>query len=253
MAQLAHLNVLRKNTATAVTLYEHVIQVQMKTVSSNSPELLPSLDALAGLALEQKRTADAETLLHQTLSIREGSLGPMHPDVAKNLDSLGSLCVQQKKYAEAARIYERSIFLWMKALGGDNPELIGKYQKLAEVYAALNRPVDAEPLVQQVLAARESETVASLNTLASIFVLKENLSEAEPLYRLSLAILDKRGLLNTRRPLTGSDVNLDLLTQTAIEYVELLKKLRRKAEATKLEARIKQLTGKNYTAKKKAS
>jgi hypothetical protein len=43
------------------------------------------------------------------------------------------------------------------------------------------------------------------------------------------------------------------LTQTAIEYVELLKKLRRKAEATKLEARIKQLTGKNYTAKKKAS
>jgi hypothetical protein len=69
---------------------------------------------------------------------------------------------------------------------------------------------------------------------------------------LSLAILDKRGILNARRPVTP-DVNLDLLTQTASEYVELLKKLRRKAEAAKLEARIRQLTGKNSSAKKRPS
>ena len=121
------------------------------------------------------------------------------------------------------------------------------------MYAALNRPVDAEPLVQQVLTARENDTVASLNTLASIYVAKENLTEAEPLYKLSLAILDKRGILTAKRPVTTADVNLDLLTRTATNYVELLKKMRRKSEAGRLEARIRQITGKNTTAKKRAS
>ena len=108
----------------------------------------------------------------------------------------------------------------------------------------LNNVTGVTQLVQQVLTAREKETVASLNTLAAIYVAKDNFNEAEPLYRLSLAILDKRGLLNARRAPTAADTNLDLLEQTAGDYVELLKKMRRKPEATKLEARLRQLTGK---------
>src|SRR5579871_5615979 len=104
----------------------------------------------------------------------------------------------------------------MKALGPESTELAAKYQKLAEVYAALNRPVDAEPLVRQVLTTRENETVASLKTLASIYVARDNFTEAEPLYRLSLAILDKRGLLNSKsRIVSASEPNLDVLAETA--------------------------------------
>jgi len=167
----------------------------------------------------------------------------MHPEAAANLDRLGALVADQKRYAEAARIYERALFIWMKALPPDSPELLDKYQKLGAVYAALNRPVDAEPLVRQVLIAREKEMVASLNTLAGIYMNKDDLSQAEPLYRLSLSILDKRGLLNAKRSATAADTDLDLLTQTASQYVELLKKMRRKPEAARLEARIRQLTG----------
>jgi tetratricopeptide (TPR) repeat protein len=152
------------------------------------------------------------------------------------------------------RCYERSVFIWMKASGSESPELTAKYQKLAEVYAALGRPVDAEPLVRQVLNRRESETVASLNTLASIYIARENLSEAEPLYRLSLAILDKRGILTAKRPVvSASDASLALLAETATDYVELLKKMKRKGEASKLEARIRAVVGKGYTAKKRQS
>jgi len=171
------------------------------------------------------------------------------------LDQLGSLYAQQKNYAAAARCFERSVFIWTKALGSESPELTGKYQKLAEVYAALNRPVDAEPLVRQVLTTRESETVASLNTLASIYIARENLTEAEPLYRLSIAILDKRGILTAKqRPaVSASDPSLELLADTATDYVELLKKMKRKGEASKLEARIRAMVGKNYTGKKRQS
>ena len=108
-------------------------------------------------------------------------------------------------------------------------------------------------MVRQVLTARESDMVASLNTLAAIYVTKQNLTDAEPLYRLSLTILDKRGILSGKRPLilSSTDDNLDLLAQTALDYVDLLKKMRRKADASKIEARIRAI--KPVVPKKKAS
>src|SRR5271170_5961401 len=244
LSQLARVNVARKNLAAAEALYERVLQIQLKTVSPNSPELLPTLDALSALSLDQKK--DAEPLLKQTLSIREGRLGPNDVDVAKNLDKLAAIYTEQKRFAEAVKASERALFIWMKELKPGSAELADKYEKVAELYEALNRPGDAEPLVQQVLTARESDMVASLNTLAAIYVTKQNLTEAEPLYRLSLTILDKRGILSGKRPLilSSSDDNLDLLAQTALDYVDLLKKMRRKSDASKIEARIRAVTGK---------
>ena len=115
--------------------------------------------------------------------------------------------------------------------------------------------MDAEPLVRQMPTTRKSQTVASLNTLASIYIARENLTEAEPLYRLSIAILDKRGILTAKqRPaVSASDPSLELLADTATDYVELLKKMKRKGEASKLEARIRAMVGKNYTGKKRQS
>jgi tetratricopeptide (TPR) repeat protein len=152
-------------------------------------------------------------------------------------------------------VSERALFIWMKELKPGSAELAEKYEKMADLYAALNRPVDAEPLVQQVLTARESDMVASLNTLAAIYVSRQNLTEAEPLYRLSLTILDKKGVLSGKRPplLSSPDDNLDLLAQTALDYADLLKKMRRKSDANKIEARIRAVTGKSATPKKKVS
>jgi tetratricopeptide (TPR) repeat protein len=254
LSQLARVNAAKHNLPAAETLYERVLKIQQSKFSPNSPELLPTLDAMSVLALEQKK--DVEPLLKQTLSIREGNLGPNHVEVAKNLDKLADIYTEQKRFAEAEKASERSLFIWMKELKPGSAQLAEKYEKVAELYEALNRPVDAEPLVQQVLTARESDTVASLNTLAAIYVSKQNLTEAEPLYRLSLTILDKKGILNGKRPmfLSSSDDNLDLLAKTAFDYVELLKKMKRKSDASKIEARIRAVTGKSAAPvpKKKA-
>jgi tetratricopeptide (TPR) repeat protein len=253
LSQLARVDVAKGNLPGAEGLYQRVLKIQLNKVSPNSPELLPTLDALAALALAQNK--DAEPLLKQTLSIREGNLGPNHVEVAKNLDQLAAICVEQKRFLEAQKLSERALFIWMKELKPGSAELAEKYEKVAEIYEALNRPEDAEPLVQQVLSAREIDMVASLNTLAAIDVSKQNLTDAEPLYRLSLTILDKKGLLSGKRPLSLSSTedNLDLLAQTALDYVELLKKMRRKSDASKLEARIRAVTGKSSATKKKTS
>ncbi len=95
--------------------------------------------------------------------------------------------------------------------------------------------------------------MTSLNTLASIYTARDDFFDAEPLYRLSLAILDKRGILTSRRPISGGAENLDLLADTAMDYADLLKKMKRKPEAIKLEARVRALVGKNYVAKKRQS
>jgi tetratricopeptide (TPR) repeat protein len=252
LSQLARVDVAKHNLPEAEVLYQRVLKIQQNKFSPNSPELLPTLDALAALALEQKK--DAEPLLKQTLSIREGNLGPNHVEVAKNLDRLAAIYTEQKRFVEAQKSSERALFIWMKELKPGSPELAEKYEKVAELYEALNRPVDAEPLVQQVLTARESDTVASLNTLAAIYVSKQNLTQAEPLYRLSLTILDKKGVLTGKRPLflSSTDDNLDLLAQTALNYADLLKKMRRKSDANKIEARIRAVTGKSPAQKKKA-
>jgi hypothetical protein len=54
--------------------------------------------------------------------------------------------------------------------------------------------------------------------------------------------------------LSSTEDNLDLLAQTALDYVELLKKMKRKADASKIEARIRAVTGKSAAPppKKKA-
>jgi tetratricopeptide (TPR) repeat protein len=253
LSQLARVDAAKHNLPAAEGLYQRVLKIQQKKFSLSSPELLPTLDALGALALEQDK--DAEPLLKQTLSIREGNLGPNHVEVAKNLDKLAAIYTAQKRFADAQTVSERALFIWMKELQPGSAELGEKYEKVAELYEALNRPVDAEPLVQLVLTARESETVASLNTLAAIYVSKQNLTEAEPLYRLSLTILDKKGVLSGKRPpfVSSTDDNLDLLAQTALDYVDLLKKMRRKADASKLEARIRAVTGKSVAPKKKVS
>jgi tetratricopeptide (TPR) repeat protein len=170
--------------------------------------------------------------------------------VAKNLDQLAAIYTEQKRFGEAQKASEQALFIWTKELKPGSVELSEKYEKLAELYAALDRPVDAEPLVQQVLTARESETVASLNTLAAIYVTRQNLTEAEPLYRLSLTILDKKGVLSGKRPivLSSTDDNVELLAQTALDYADLLKKMRRKSDAMKIEARIRAVTGKSAPA-----
>jgi tetratricopeptide (TPR) repeat protein len=253
LSQLARVYAAKQNLDGAAQLYERVLKIQLKSVSSTSPALLPALDALADLDLEQHK--DPEQLLKQTLSIREENLGPNHVDVAKNLDKLAAIYTEQKRFAEAEKASERSLFIWMKELKPASAELAEKYEKVAELYEALNRPADAEALVQQVLTARESETVASLNTLAAIYVSKQNLTEAEPLYRLSLTLLDKRGVLTGKRPtiVTNSEDNMDLLAETALDYVDLLKKMRRRSDAKRLEARIRAITGKSAVRKKKES
>ena len=56
-----------------------------------------------------------------------------------------------------------------------------------------------EPLFRQLLQAQESETVTSLLGLAKLLASKDRNSEAESLFKLSIAILDTKGWVTAKR------------------------------------------------------
>ena len=94
------------------------------------------------------------------------------------------------------------------------------------------------------LTAKELDTVASLNSLAALLADRNRNAEAESLYKLSIALLDKHGFVTARRPvLNHADPPPPQLAETLDQYAALLKKMRKKSDAAKMEARARILHG----------
>ena len=115
---------------------------------------------------------------------------------------------------------------------------------MAQVYAAQGRQTDAEPLYRGMLSAKELDTVSSLNSLAALLADRNRNAEAEALYKLSIALLDKKGFVTARKPvLNPTDPPPVELAETLDQYAALLKKMHKKSDAAKMEARARVLHG----------
>jgi tetratricopeptide (TPR) repeat protein len=206
--------------------------------------LLPALDGVAMCAVQQKRPAEAEAAIRRALSIRESAFGPSSGEVAATLDHLGKFYYDQKKYPEAAYCYERALYIRIKVNGETSPETQASLTEVATVYGAQGRHGDAEPIFRQILTAREADTVSSMNSLAALLASREHNAEAESLYKISIAILDKKGFVTARRPVINpNDPPPPQLAETLDQYTALLKKLHKKSDAAKMEARAHILHG----------
>jgi hypothetical protein len=83
-----------------------------------------------------------------------------------------------------------------------------------------------------------------LNSLASLLAQRERNAEAEAMYKTAIGVLDKNGFVNSRKPvLNPAEPPPPLLAETLDQYAALLKKMRKKADAAKIEARARMLHG----------
>jgi tetratricopeptide (TPR) repeat protein len=157
---------------------------------------------------------------------------------------LGKFYFEQKKYPEAAYCYERTLFIRSKAHGEMAPDTQLALTEVANVYGAQGRHADAEPLYRTMLTAREIELVGSLNSLAAVLATRDRNAEAEAMYKTAIGVLDKNGFVASRKPAVNpADPPPPLLAETLDQYAALLKKMRRKADAAKMEARARILHG----------
>ena len=96
--------------------------------------------------------------------------------------------------------------------------------------------------IASMLTGKEVDLVSSMNSLAALLAARERNAEAESLYKVSISVLDKKGFVFARKPvLSPSDPPPPLLAETLDQYSALLKKMRKRSDAAKIEARARML------------
>jgi tetratricopeptide (TPR) repeat protein len=221
----------------------------VEKAGGNALELSSTLDNLGTYYVTRQKYEQAEPALRRALAVRESSLGPVDPAIAPVLDQLGAAYNAQKKYPEAAKAYERALFIRMKSSTAEHPLTRMNVEKVAEVYAAQGKDTEAEPLYRQLLSAQENETVTSLVGLARLLASKERVNEAENLFKTSISILDKGGWTTSKKPVVNpADPPPPILIEVLDDYANVLKKMKKKGDAAKMEARARILSGKGEDA-----
>ncbi len=127
--------------------------------------------------------------------------------------------------------------MWIDRFGADNTLVATSYENLAVTKAALGKYEEAEKLYDSALQIRDVDDVNALRNLAVVEVELQKYAEAEPLYRRALMALDS--------PYTQ---RFDKLPYVLSEYSEVLRKLKRPIDASKMDTRLKGLATKEAKA-----
>jgi tetratricopeptide (TPR) repeat protein len=230
VAILARLYQAEKKLDDAATTWETVLRIQEAVFGVDDLKLAASLDNLSACRQGLGQWPQTEAALRRALAIHELNQGFQHPETAQTVDALAKFLYDRRKFEEAETLFRRSLAAWKSLLGEDNSLLATSYENLAVTEAALTKYDEAEKLYIVALGMRDADDMNSLRNLAVVEVELEKYKEAEPLYRRALATLDS--------PYTQ---NIDKLPNVLSEYAEVLRKLKRPLEATKLDTRRKAL------------
>lgn len=212
--------------------YRRALAIQEKALGAEHLTLVNVLDALGSLFSDQKRWTDAESVFRRSLGLRESAYSPLNLEVLPGLDNLAGVLYQQKRYAEAEPLYERGLFIRIAALGDQHPLVAETHDALAITQAFQQKYESAEEHYRLGLEIREAHILVSLNNTALARAALEKRKEAEPLYKVALAILE--------RP-REKPPNSETYALTLSNYAGLLEEMGRKMEAVKVEARAKLL------------
>lgn len=226
--RLASVFIAQKKLGEAEYFYMRSLGIAQNSLAPEHPQVTATLDGLAALYRDQRRFPEAESLMRRAVVNRESTLGPSHPEVASALDGLAWVLFAQKKYGDAEDGYKRSLAIWETVLGPEHPSVATSLDNLAVLYATQERFDQAAPLYRRALAIREKQTVASLNNLGLVQAMRGEAEEARGLYALALTVGE-----------TGFGRESQAILPTLDNYAALLRRLDRKAEAGKMEIRMR--------------
>jgi tetratricopeptide (TPR) repeat protein len=171
--------------AVAVSAYKRALIHQENYIEGivyvSHPEVLQEhlaglLDKLAAVYRDQSMYGWAETAFERALGIRRAALGSDFPLVATTLTNLAEVYILQRKYAEAVPVLKRALAIWEKLQESEScnedfcyvgtpgirlffprphREIANCLELLEEVYQAVGRHGDAEPVDQRSSASAE--------------------------------------------------------------------------------------------------
>jgi tetratricopeptide (TPR) repeat protein len=200
---------------------------------------------LAEVYLAQQHYSKSAELLSMLIPVWESSLGPEHPDVAAALIDLATALYWQSKFDEAERLLMRALNICEKALQPRDPEIASALNLLAAIKRSRRNFPEAEELYLKAVSIEESHFKVSLNDrqLASDLFLARTLNNLAELYCVEGRYTESEASYLRALKVTEQSVGarhrdfVFVLTN----YVYLLKKMHRRADARRQRARLESI------------
>jgi len=144
MSTLARLYTAQGRYAEAEELYLKTLEAQRQALGDEHLETLRSMNGLARLYTEQARYEKAEPLFAKALKIGRSVLGAAHPQTLTSMHGLSFIYKDQGDYTKAEPLLLKAVEGRRLKLGDTHPHTLESWQHLITLYAAWNKPEQAE-------------------------------------------------------------------------------------------------------------
>ncbi|RUS25324.1 Tetratricopeptide repeat-domain-containing protein [Jimgerdemannia flammicorona] len=121
----------------AEPLYDSVLAIAEKVLSSKHSDIATTLNNLAGLYIQGSEKA--ELLYEQVLGIQNQIFRPEHPGTAATLKNLARIYSGQDKNEEAQLLYEQILMICEKVFGSEYPHTA----QTAILFSGINRYISS--------------------------------------------------------------------------------------------------------------
>jgi tetratricopeptide (TPR) repeat protein len=209
----------------------------LETISS-----VPLLDGLATVYQEQGNALKAEAALLRLLSVKSLQLGTGHLDTAPVLERLASVYRQARRYEEAASMFERAHEI--RRNQGDQAAAAATLAQLTDVYVRMGKLAESEPLNRQLFLQREQNLLVMARQYAANQTALGRFAEADILYNVARQIYERAWPQTTSKLVkTAAKPSAPpaLLVETLEQHAQVLRKLNRKKDASRLEKQARPL------------
>ena len=167
-AKLASLHVAQQKWAEAEPLFQKSISILEKEYGPNHINLVPTIESLASAFKEQEKFDKAEPLLSaRACDPRKHPRSVSSGNARSARQPRGSLCQDRSDSPTRLRSMSAPFKFAPRPLAPSINLVTNNLDKLASVYSAQEKLVEAEPLYKQSFSIREKETLLSLRSLAS--------------------------------------------------------------------------------------
>jgi tetratricopeptide (TPR) repeat protein len=201
---------------------------------SGSADSASALGNLATVYFRRGRYGDAIRLFERALEI---PMDPANPRLVAIRNSLAVALTRDRQYVEAEKCLRRSLALAEQHLGPNTPPVAVALNHLAVIRREQGRPAEALPLLERAVsiwtAARGSATRGMIEPLNNLGAAHSDLGQyAEAAAELRRALEIAEQVLPPTSPDSAALMR---------NYAWALRKLKRKTEARRLEARAEQI------------
>jgi tetratricopeptide (TPR) repeat protein len=204
--------------------------------------MIVSLNGLSAALTNQQKYGDAESVTRKQIALMELTKQADNPDYFVALNNLGLIQTYRKQYAEAIETHRKALVLREKHLEPYDPDIGISLLNLGKIYFELNKYDEAEAFLLRAVSIlmktpperQTDEGMIALATcdmnLSSIKANQKKFKEAEEYILLSITL--RTGIQGPNHP--------DLI-EPLKNYAIILRSTGRLFDATKVEARIRQI------------